>query len=173
MILTKGLQVFENQTDGYTAEQYQELQATASRLQWKVDSLPTTHTENNRITDTVTKVLSEAVEADTITNEVASELFDSFMNEFVFGVANPFNTWTVTIEFDGNTIELTDIEGDDEYAAIDEAKALVSINIDQVRYTVDIEGEGSYEVREDGYSFDIDTDPIMDGIEFSASRKFE
>ena len=165
--------MFENQTDGYTAEQFQELQATASRLQWQVDSLPTTHTDNNRIISTITKVLTEYVEADSITAEVASEMFDSFMNEFVFGTNNPFNTWTVTIEFDGNTIELTDIEGDDEYSAIDEAKGLVSISIDQVRYTVDIEGEGSYEVREDGYAFDIDTDPIMDGIEFSASRKFE
>ena len=166
--------MFENQTDGYTAEQFQELQATASKLQWKVDSLPTTHTVNSRIIDTVTKVLTEYVEADSITAEVASEMFDSFMNEFVFGTSNPFNTWTVTIEFDGNTIELTDIEGDDEYSAIDEAKGLVSISIDQVRYTVDIEGEGSYEVREDGYAFDIDTDQIMDNhLEFSASRKFE
>ena len=161
-------------TIGYTQEQYDALNALASKLQWQVDSLPTTHTDNNRIISTITEVLTEAIDNTLIDGETASTLFDNFMNKFNFGYNNPFNTWIVTVDFDGNSVDVEDIEADDEWDAISEAKSRISINIDTVRYTVDIEGDTSYTVREDGYGFDIDTDIIMDNsIEFTAKRKFE
>jgi hypothetical protein len=83
----------------------------------------------------------------------------------------PVVTWVVSVTVDNNTYDV-EVQAEDEDTAIDAVRDSTEITIDQVRYTVEFEGE-SVEVREDGWNCDIDSDQFMQGIEFSATRKFE
>ena len=83
----------------------------------------------------------------------------------------PTVTWVVSVEVDSTTYDV-EVQAEDEESAIDAVRESMEITVDQVRYTVEFEGE-SVEVREDGWNVDIDSDQFMNGIEFSATRKFE
>ena len=83
----------------------------------------------------------------------------------------PVVTWVVSVEIDGTTYDV-EVQAEDEDTAIDGVRADMSISVDQVRYTVSFDGN-DVEVREDGYNVTIDEDQFLEGIEFSATRKFE
>ena len=123
----------------------------------------------NNLQSTINKVIDNLTDEYWFNSETSKETVLAELCELLGHT--PLTTWVVSVEIDGRTYDV-EVQSEDEDDAIQQVRSSMDITVDEVRYTVDFEGE-SVDVREEGWNIDIDTDQFIDAIEFSANKKFE